>query len=209
MKSFKIVNLTKWRTDHLRAFCARAFKDELRDVTTNYSTKGPQPLVLRITFKPGRNQRGLAGGHASISGHGITVFVPARGVNKVDLAFTLTHEMAHARGLNHADMGAQYMCRDAEQLVTWYEWGESLPLEEQTVKRTKQPTAADKLQHAQLMLKRAQTRQKRATSIVTKWRKKVRYYEQRAAAVYAQAASPRQEHATDGQHIRPVHAGSV
>ena len=102
-------------------------------------------------------------------------------VCKTDFAKVTAHELAHTRGMTHAQMRGNSHYRRIGSWRKHYAWAETLPLDVKETKRKLKPAVDAKLAHAQKMLKLAETRQKRATTLLKKWAIKVRYYERRAA----------------------------
>ncbi len=99
---------------------------------------------------------------------------------KLRFASVAAHEFAHIRGMNHDVMPAKYKWHGRWR--DYVAWAADMPLEEQARKAKAKPTVDDKLAHVRKQLARAQTRAKRATTIVKKWKAKENYYLRRAAA---------------------------
>jgi hypothetical protein len=166
----KIVNKTHWRTAHLRAFIQRVALDEI---------EVPARKALQVTVKYNRQKdQGSCSGRASLTRPVITVMVPSQVVDRVDLAHTIAHELAHMRGMKHHQMNRnpQYY-----RIGNWrerYAWAETMPLERSTPKtRPKGDVQMQRYQRALASEKRWRTRLKRAQTALKKLRPKLRYYE--------------------------------
>lgn len=170
----KITNTTHWRTDHLRAILQKAADLELEPFQR-------KQLVVRIIYS---RRAGRVSGHARLGNPKarwmalpVTLRIPKDRVDPRAFAWLACHEFAHSRGMQHRNMPA------------WYRWGglghpryafaEGLPIEwpQPKAKPAKDQVLAGKLAHAQAMLKAADTRLKRATTIRRKWAKRVAYYQ--------------------------------
>jgi hypothetical protein len=101
---------------------------------------------------------------------------------KLQFASVACHEFAHNRGMRHKGMPNYY--KWSGRWKEYVAWAADMPL---TVKPAKVKPSGEvlvmkNLDHAMASLKRAETRVKRAETLRRKWHRKVRYYEQRAAA---------------------------
>lgn len=182
----KITNTTHWRSDHLRAILQKAAELELEPFQR-------KQLVVRIIYsrRPGR-----VSGHARYGNPKapwmalpVTLRIPKDKVDPRAFAWLACHEFAHSRGMRHRNMPA------------WYRWGgvghsryafaEGLPIElpQTKAKPTWEGKRQAKLAHAQAMLKAADTRLKRATTIRRKWKQRVDYYQKQLAHVLPAAAA--------------------
>lgn len=95
-------------------------------------------------------------------------------------ASVAVHEFAHIRGMDHAGMPNYYKWHGK-----WREyvaWSVGMPLEVVAPKASVKPTPSDKLAHVLKMKALAETRVKRATTILRKWKQKERYYAKAAQA---------------------------
>jgi len=131
----RIVNKTIWLTDHLRAILNRVAATELdpenrkRVVVTIGYDRSMGKRYLK--YDDGRWERGGTSGFATISGTHMTVNLPAhkQTVDRIDLAHTVAHEMAHLRGMTHNQMrGSERYCRKGRWREI-YSWAETFPLE--------------------------------------------------------------------------------
>jgi len=95
-------------------------------------------------------------------------------------ASVAVHEFAHIRGMHHLTMPSYYKWHGDWR--PYVQWAIGFPLAVQVAKGRTTPTVEDKLAHATQMLKAAETRAKRATTLVKKWKTKTRYYERAMAA---------------------------
>lgn len=89
-------------------------------------------------------------------------------------ALVAVHEFAHIRGMHHDTMPSRYKWHGK-----WREyvaWATTFPLEVKPVKVAAKPTVDDKLAHVLKMKRLAETRVKRATTILKRWKARERYY---------------------------------
>jgi hypothetical protein len=93
-----------------------------------------------------------------------------------EVARVMHHEALHGVGARHADMTElQYWARQPVP------WAADLPLRVQEEKPVDRAAAfQDKLAHSRGMLRRAETRAKRADTILKKWRRRVAALEKRS-----------------------------
>lgn len=171
----KITNTTHWRTDHLRAILQPAAELELDPADR-------KRLVVRIVYS---RQPGRVSGRARLGGRHVSRLVPLTvllriprdSVDPRDFAWLACHEFAHSRGQRHRGMAAWY--RWGWQNHQRYAFAEGRPIErpQPKPKPTWEAVRLAKLAHAQAMLKAADTRLKRATTIHRKWKRRVAYYQ--------------------------------
>lgn len=171
-----IINKTHWRADQLRAFVSRIAAEELT---------ADRRKRLKITFVYTRKagscySSGFAYYHGSA-----TVRLSKHMPDKVDLAICIAHELAHTRGMRHPAMKGDPRYDRMPASLWRYAWAASMPLEVREARKNAIPGPDVKLEHAQKMLTINERKLKRATTIVRKWRIKVRYYERRKAAMNA------------------------
>jgi hypothetical protein len=188
----KLTNKTVWNTAHLRAILQKAAEIELEPAQR-------KTLHVTVTYTRGAHSSGCAyigGRHAWVrirhpySTGRRAVPLPLNPAAQAELALHFAsvagHEFAHIRGMHHATMPAKYKWSG-----NWREyvaWAKDFPLEPQATPVVVKPTATDKLAHVLKMKALAETRVKRATTILKKWKQKERYYQQ-AAQRAQQAAS--------------------
>jgi hypothetical protein len=94
------------------------------------------------------------------------------------VASVAVHEFAHLRGMRHEQMPACY--KWSGRWREYVAWAADLPLDVQPPAVRVKPSVADKLAHVLRMKAVAETRVKRATTILRKWKQRERYYRQAA-----------------------------
>jgi hypothetical protein len=178
----RILNKTDWRTDHLRAFVSRIAAVEL-------NADQRKCLVVHVSYtRPGaRWLRAKTGssGYAYYGGRHAYIRIHKDEPDKIDLAFVIAHELAHVRGMRHRLMRGSVLYDRVPGMREHYAWAEAMPLE----KRPEKPKAVvapdAKLNHARAMLAVNESKLKRYTTLVKKWRKRVQYYERRGLSIAA------------------------
>lgn len=178
--SLKIVNKTKWNTDHLRAFVMRA-----RAEVFGEHARGKKLVVTFVTSR----RYGSVSGYAYIGGTNSRIRIPKDAIDKRSLAQILKHELAHNAGAN----GERWMRRSKDlgfRHPEWrqtVEWADALPLEKAAPKP--KPTKGERVERALAIAQRRkkewQTRAKRAATALKKWTRRVAQIEKRAAAMNA------------------------
>ena len=166
----RIVNATAWRTDHLRAIIRRIASDEL-------DAERRRRYVVKIGYNRGVGRGGYSSGHAAYHGTVAHVNVPSDVVDQVDFAHTVAHEMAHSRGMRHAQMRvSRRYSRNVEGWRDYYSWAARLPIERKLVKAapTHDDRRARRLAHAEAMLARWETKAKTASRRAARWRGRVK-----------------------------------
>ncbi len=175
----KVVNHTVYETKHLRAILAKAAAIELEPAKRKV-------LIVTVEYTRG----GLSSGCAYVGGRHATVRIrhpesrswkasrapfETERVRIVEhFASVASHEFAHIRGMEHATMSAKYKWSGNWQ--DYVSWATAMPL---GVKKARPPvklTPLAKLEHVLAMKARAETRVKRATTILKKWKARERYY---------------------------------
>jgi len=105
----------------------------------------------------------------------------------VDIASVAAHELAHCRGLTHRQMGPRYKWSGRAK---FFGWATGLYLPPKPESKRERPKGGElialRLQHAESMLSRARTREKRAATIRKRWAARVFYYQRKAAAMTPQ-----------------------
>jgi hypothetical protein len=176
----QIRNGTHWRTDQLRQIVARVAADEL-EVGKRRST------IVVIGYNRAAGHHTYSSGHAPYGGSIIYVNIPSGAVNSIDFAMVVAHEFAHSRGLHHRDVamfGNPRYHRVAEHTNRIYAWAAEMPIEKKQVEKISYAELIDKrYKHVLSMTARAQSRAKRAQTILKKWTAKRRYYEKKMAAM--------------------------
>lgn len=180
----KLVNQTIWNTAHLRAILQKAAEIELEPAQR-------KRLHVTVSYTRGAHSSGCAyigGRHAWVRiRHPYSTARRAACVGDVALlreelvlhfASVAGHEFAHIRGMNHQNMPSKY--KWSGNWREYVQWAKAMPLEPQAKPVTVKPTADDKLAHVLKMKALAETRVKRATTILRKWKQKERYYQKAA-----------------------------
>lgn len=192
----KLVNQTKYDSAHLRAFLSRIAKLEL------------PPKIrfrLRVTCLPSRKH--LAG-VAYISAGQIKLRLPPRNRaedmghkdDRLKLAALIAHEMAHLRTKASGRAEELWMrsCgrygvhehRMTEEAVgerlQRYAWALTMPLEH-AVEKPAEPIAPDakaaaNLEHVETLIRRWESKAKRAATAIKKYRRKAAYYRKKLAS---------------------------
>jgi hypothetical protein len=170
----RIVNKTKYRSAHLRAFVLAA-RDQVF---------GDDRKALLVTFLPSRAR---LHGRASIGGSWSTIWLPAN-TDKHVMAQILVHEFAHnagAKGERWMRHGKLYGFAEG-----WREnvaWATALPLELAAPKSA--PAVGDaigaKLQLIDAREKAWRTKAKRAATALKKLSRRRTYYQRKLAATEA------------------------
>ena len=189
----KIVNLTQYDSQQLRAIAQRVAENELdpdqrRGVRIHFVIAKTRSVEAREARSRSYYRRavgqlppGLKFNQAIINIGRNAFSMPPRTMVRM-IALRLAHEFAEMRGLTHVQMRTpRYFFKDGWSEL--YAWADAFLLQPK-VKLTITPV--DK---ANLLLKRAYarrktaaTRFKRATTLLKKWDRKVKYYEKRARA---------------------------
>jgi len=170
----KIVNRTRYRTDHLRAFALRVAQTEL-DSTVGFT--------MEVTYNRGGTRHTGTSGWAPYHGRKIRVMVPSGAVDRIDLAHTIAHEMAHTRGVRHAAMRGAPRYRRVGTWRACYAWAEALPLDPTPAAPRLSPEArrAEKLATARTRLTAWEAQARHAERFRKKWARAVRRLEVAAA----------------------------
>lgn len=174
----RIINRTRWSTEDLRRIIAASMR--ARGVRSTGVTVRISPSKTHVT---GWAYIGRWVGGVEISptmktvrrfrqGMEMAIRIPSE-FDPCYLARVIDHEVAHLAGLGHKDMGeALYNCTQA------LDWLPSVPpvitLEaEPEGEAIAAASRANRFEHAKVMLARAETRAKRAQTILKKWRRRV------------------------------------
>lgn len=175
----KVINETVWRTDQLRAILQLAAERELEPAKR-------KRLVVRVCYTRGGHSSGCAwvgGRHATVRiKHPESRARTWQGQDQaaavaetvVRFASVAVHEFAHIRGMHHDTMPANYKWHGRWR--DYVAWAVGMPLEPKPAKVKAKPTVDDKLAHVLRMKRLAETRLKRAQTILRKWRQRERYY---------------------------------
>lgn len=98
----------------------------------------------------------------------------------LSFAHTACHEFAHLRGMHHRQMPRKYTWDAGWQ--AYVAWANDMPLDVTPAKVKARPDVDAKLAHVVTMRRLAETRAKRAQTLLRKWRTKERYYLKQQAA---------------------------
>jgi hypothetical protein len=165
----KIRNETRLDTRNLRTLILQVAGHE------QWSDQYKRMLVVRVLPRR-RNAR--LWGRAPYNAIYFRLFL-REGDDSRQIARVVAHEAAHNMGLTHRMMPKSYFY--GGQPETW-EWAAQFPVATRPLAVKAKPRVDAKLAHAQAMLAKAQTRAKRATTILRSWKTKTAYYERRLAA---------------------------
>lgn len=169
-----LTNATNYQTADLRAIVARVAQDELAD---HQDKRKALRVEVVHTHGPGPDVSGTAWKRACR----VRLRIPKSGVNPVLFAWLAAHELAHVRGMGHRRMPTSLNHYTAASRAAWG-WAAGYPI------RPAAPLAKSALTDAQAardrilaLLRKADTRLKRATTIRTKWARKLAQAERRLA----------------------------
>lgn len=159
----KIENTTHWRTTDLmrlfKACCKQEGMHHRRRVEVEYSKSG------RVN------------GVARIHGVWIKMRIPRKKAEQESIASVFIHELAHNRGVMHENMSNPMRCC-CRSLGAW---AKDYVIRSKEVKqKPKRNLVQERHIHAKKMLLKHQKILTRENTLVKKWDKKVRYYENRA-----------------------------
>jgi len=174
----KLINNTNYRTDHLRAFVRRVAKEEMVDLKNSTFT---------FIYRRGNSER-VAG--FALIGMPARVTIKIRRdkpVDKVVLAYLLSHELCHSQGLHHRQMrNPRYSWRHGEWR-SHYLWVAELPLDLKTVVEKIQPTSDQtirlKLDRCLKRVSQWSVKVKRSQTLLKKWKQRAQYYTRRLKMV--------------------------
>ena len=190
----KLENKTHWRTADLRRIAQRVCREEFP--RERFGTKWRTMRVV-VGYNRGANWTTSSSGHAYYHSRTAYVNVPSGGVDPVDFAHVTAHEFGHCKGLKHGSMPPHMesttVVRRSDYIRNHFAWAAALPIRKVEPKRKVRPGADEKLAHAERMLARAVTREKRAATLRKKWHAKVRYYGAKAQETLGQAAQRKED----------------
>jgi|SRR5882672_2010884 len=168
-----LTNKTAYRDDDLRALVRGAC-----------DAAGVSLRILRLTVVHAKRARVSGYAHYPQGKRSFTTVntmrlrIPKPGVADIGLvarvAKVALHEAMHTNGARHADM-----TEEQRYCTMPVPWSESLLLRAKEAPAAPDPelrkaaARADRLEHAQAMLAKAQTRRKRAETIEKKWKRRV------------------------------------
>lgn len=181
----RIVNKTHWSTRDMRRIMTRVAREELNDTDAHRALR--KQLVVTVVYSRSGSMSGCAWRGRPVARICVQKRVKcwsesrgdyeAKALNSVEFAWLCAHEFAHVRGQRHRTMNrnVMYFTNKAHEM---YEWAREFPIHRVEPKtKTREEKRDAKLLHAQRMLARAETRAKRAATLLRKWRQKVKYYE--------------------------------
>lgn len=184
----KIDNQTHWRTDQIRRLVQRVAEAEL-------DPERRRGFLVEVTYNRQRGRGGGCSGWAPYHGRMIRIMLPSDTVDTVDLAHCIAHEIGHSRGLHHRQMNTRRYDRGVEGWRDYYAWASDYLIERKVPRHRPKLTLMDrvtsKLVHAQVQLRRWETKVKRASTGARKWRRKVSYYRRQQALAAVRAPEPR------------------
>lgn len=162
----KLTNATNYQTADLRAIVAKVASDELADFPR-------RRLALRVEVVHTHGAGGSLSGVAWERSCRVRLRIPRTNVNPVMFAWLAAHEIAHVRGMGHRKMPAYLNNWTATSRERWG-WAAAFPVRQQAP-AVKSVLAAREaaVAHAAAMLRKAETRKRRADTILAKWRGKM------------------------------------
>jgi hypothetical protein len=169
----KIINKTDWRTDDLRRIISRVARDELN---------AEHRRCMRVVI--GYSRRNRYTGYAWYNSNDAVLRVGRDSVDPIKLALLAAHELAHCRGTKHRDMHTRrYDFR--EEYREYYAWAVDMSIrkKEPKKKQTREEKTSKKLVRAAAQVRVWETKVKRATTWLKKWKRRVKSLEKRAAAM--------------------------
>jgi len=173
----KIRNYTHWRTDQIRPLLQRCAEMEL-------DPPKRKRLVVEIKYSRRSRSADWCGGLGTYGGRWSQITVPSVAFNVYQFVLTACHEFAHNRGMHHRQMPGYYMNFSGD-VHPRYAWAKDPALVVERKVKAVTPKAVlveRRHEHAVTMLRKADTRLKRAQTFRKKWATKVRRYERQAAA---------------------------
>lgn len=208
----KIINDTAWRSDQIRTIVKRVAEEELdpeqrkraiirieyrgRNRCLGRGQIGHSPLRAATTIwlyvdRPEHLRRIGKGWcaregcgrpyqvHRFGSDHPFEAFPVEPRLSGSQLASVAAHEFQHNLGRRHRHMHRKYLGHD----YTPWSWATDVEPAPQFARPSAVEAADAKLAHASAMLRKAETRAKRATTILRKWQRRVRDSARRAATL--------------------------
>jgi hypothetical protein len=188
----KIVNVTHWQTRDLKRIATRVVREEFPRDRFNDRAKS---IWVYVKYNSSGSLGTGSSGRARFDSNWCTVMVPSGAVDPIDFAYVLGHELGHCKGLKHGSMPPHQEHRN-KYSRDHYGWAQGVVIRRQVVRPRVRPSNDARLTHARLMLSKAQTRAKRASTIVKRWTRRVRDLERRGLKLAA--VLPPSREATDG-----------
>jgi len=172
-----LINKTNLRTDQLQHLIKEVAKREMVDL---------KDAIFTIIYRRG-GRNGIAGYAYYGLPARVTLKVPKDfQIDKVELAYVISHELCHTQGLRHKQMkNAIYSRHYAHKHnIDWrqhYLWANDLPLEVTLVKVITPIPKSQIIQQKRDKCKRAmdkwENKVERSQNCYLKWRRKFMYYE--------------------------------
>lgn len=189
-----ITNRTNYVTADLRAIVARVAQDELAD-------HPDKRKALRVevvhAHGPGPGVSGVAWKRACR----VRLRIPKTNADPVLFAWLAAHELAHVRGMGHRRMPTSLNHFTAASRAAWG-WAAAFPLRQAApVQKSALAAYQARLAHIQTMLRKADTRLKRATTIRAKWARKLALAQKRLAQAEADQTPASLEAAAAGDGV--------
>ena len=167
----KVRNKTRYFTADLRRLIGAVASIELEPSKKRW---------LRVDVLQDRGSRHWVRGYAAFNSQAITIKVSGKSApDPVAFAYVVAHELAHAfKGMRHRDMRGTRYKLPWEEMRRIYGWaaGYTIRVKPEPAKRPK-PGAPEKLEHAQEMVRRWESKIRRGGTFLKGWKRRVRYYD--------------------------------
>jgi len=172
----KLINKTHLKSDQLKKFIREVAKKEMVNLKN-----------ATFTFVYRRGHKEYISGFAFYGMPArVTIKIPRdKTVDNVELAYLVSHELAHSQGLRHKQMknsiySRRYARKHGEEWERHYLWANDLPLEIQPavkkIKPTPDQTIRLKLDRCLKMVNKWYTKAKISQTLLKKWKQKSSYY---------------------------------
>lgn len=168
----KILNHTDWDTKQLQRIFKWCLKQEglTGKLLTIEVVNQKQTRTFPTEFVSGYAYYGSG----DFSRNYVRIRIPKGAIHEFSVAGTVLHELAHTRGVKHKEMGRDFYHGklDAES------YGSEALLQKKPAK-PKQDIKAIRKAKAEAKVKEYEHKLKRTQTILKKWKKKVKYYQNR------------------------------